>query len=300
MADDKYQIVTDRLLEIMAKGTLPWRKEWKPGSRTYRNLTTGTVYQSTNTLICMVDSLTFGYESPFFVTFKAAKAKGWSIKKGAKATNLLKFRPKTKEIEKEDGEKTTVSFPFFDWFQVFNTDSIIDSRAEVKIADLTAKYDLGMPSEKERYEKAEAIITAQKANVSYGHSKAAYAPSEDIILMPNLEQFTHVEAYYSTHLHELIHRTGHPSRLNRKMNTDKNSSEYAFEELIAELGAAYVCQEVGIKSSLENHASYLNHWLGHLKSNEKAIFTASGAATKAANYILENAGIIKEKALAAE
>lgn len=294
MSDDKYQSVTDKLIELIEAGTLPWRKEWKPSSRMYRNLTTGNIYQSTNTLICMIDSLTFGYESAFFITFKAAKAKGWNVKRGAKATNLLKFRSRSKEIEQEDGEKKVVSFPYFDWFQVFNLDSISDSSAEIKIADLTAKYDEILPSEKEKHEKAEAIIAAQNANIFYGHSQAAYAPSEDIIFMPNLEQFSSVEAYYSTHFHELNHRTGHGSRLNREMNTDNNSSGYAFEELIAELGAVYLCQEVGIESSLENHGSYLTHWLGHLKSDKKAIFTASGAATKSAKYILQNAGIIEE------
>jgi antirestriction protein ArdC len=294
--DEKFEIMTNRLIEIMEKGVLPWQKEWSSGNL-YRNLTTGHVYQSTNTLICMVDCMTFGYQSPFFVTYNAAKERGWRVKKGA--TNLLKVRTKT--IEKEEKgktEKTLASFPVFNWFQVFNIDLIDDSESEVKIADLALKYEQPVTSEKERHEKAEMIIAAQKANIMYGHSKAAYSPQMDAIVMPHLAQFTTPEAYYSTSFHELVHRTGHKSRLDRVLNTNSSSAEYAREELIAELGASYVCQEVGITSSLENHASYLDHWVSHLKSDnsKKLIFNASAAAMKAANYILENAGIVKVQA----
>ena len=137
----------------------------------------------------------------------------------------------------------------------------------------------------------EALIAAQQATIVVGGNRACYAPGQDQIHMPPYEQFSSAAAYYATLIHELSHRTGHPSRLARDLSGDKGTAEYAFEELVADMAAAFVCSLLDISPNLENHASYLDGWMRLIEDDNKAFFRAYGQAKEAADLLLGNAGI---------
>jgi antirestriction protein ArdC len=288
---DKYEIISARLIELIEQGTLPWRKEWKGQSLSFSNLVTGNVYKGGNIFSCLIDTCFFGYNSPYFLTHKQAREKDWLVKKGSKATNLSYYTTFSKEVT-NNGETTIATFPVAKWFSVFNIDSIDDSQAEKKIADLLPVVE--EKSQNERHAIAEKVIASQLATINHGGDSAYYQPDKDYIQMPHLAAFSSSTAYYSTHFHELVHWSGHPTRLDRDMSGDKKSGSYAFEELIAELGAVFITHEVGISYELENHASYLSSWLKQLKEDKMLFFKASRKASSAAKFLLEKAGMNAE------
>jgi antirestriction protein ArdC len=285
---DKFQLLTDKLLTLMEQGVKPWEKPWH--SAGYGNAITGHQYQGTNPLLAAIDCLIHDYSSPLFIGFAQAKEQGWQIRKGSKATWLLWGGTACKEVTNEDtGETEKRYFNSFRWLNVFNLDCVDDSESDRKIADVVQAKGSGTTNAEPRLEDAEALITAQNAVVKFGGNMACYSSSADKIQMPRYEDFTGAEAYYATFIHELSHWTGHPSRLDRKLGNKFGSQAYAYEELIAELSAAFVCNELGMNSELENHASYLDNWLQVLRSDKKAFIKAAGQAQKAAGLLLTNA-----------
>jgi len=289
-ASDKFQLLTDKLLKLIEQGVKPWEKPWH--SVGYGNAITGHQYQGSNPLLAAIDCLINNYSSPLFVGFSQAKGQGWKIRKGSAATWLLWGGTVCKEVTNEDtGETEKRYFNSFQWLNVFNLDCVDDSESDRKIVDVVKLKGLGDTNAKPRLKGAEALIAAQNAVVKFGGDMACYSSSADKIQMPRYEDFTGAEAYYATFIHELSHWTGHPSRLDRKLGNQFGSQAYAFEELIAELSAAFVCNELGMNSALQNHASYLDHWLKILKSDKKAFLKAAGQAQKAASLLLTNAGM---------
>ena len=233
-----------------------------------------------------------GYGSTFFVGYKQAEDIGWKVKKGSKATGLSLCKRVSKELtDPETGETDKQFYTYRKWLRVFNLDCIDDSGADKKVEEVIASYS-SEPNTTPRIEVAENLIEAQKAKVSFGGNRAAYAPSIDEIRMPHYERFSNPEAYYATLIHELIHRTGHFSRLDRNLKEEKGGSDYAFEELIADMGSAFVCGTLGIQPDLENHASYLAHWMDIIRNDNKAFFKAFKLAKAAADLLLENAGLL--------
>ena len=146
----------------------------------------------------------------------------------------------------------------------------------------------------EAHEKAEKIIANSGAKIVFGGGEAFYSPSKDYIQMPPKTDFRCTEGYYSTLLHELVHFTGHPSRLDRAQRCGRFSKDYAFEELIAEMSSLFIASSAGIPQSeteFQNHASYIDGWLSNLRSDNMYILKAAAEASKAAGYLLERAGI---------
>ncbi|NEQ48251.1 MAG: hypothetical protein F6K00_33840 [Leptolyngbya sp. SIOISBB] len=176
--------------------------------------------------------------------------------------------------EQEDpitGETEEKFFNSFRWIKGFSLDCFDDSESDNKIADVIDKYR-GPENLDPRIDDAEWLISSQDADIQHGGNKACYSPSRDQIRLPRFEDFSSAELYYSTAIHELIHRTGYESRLNRDIRNKFGTPEYAFEELVAELGTAFVCNELGLMPELEHHASYIEDWMALIGSDTKAFF----------------------------
>lgn len=286
---DKYKLVMQELLTILESGAKPWSRGWV--QTPYCNAFSGHRYTGINPVLAEISLMARGYKSTLFVGFRQAKDMGLRMKKGSKATQLrLGGRGTNKKVDPDTGETVKTSYGFRSWINVFNIDCFTDENAKVKIPDLIERYQ-GKPSDEPRIAEAELLIKAQKAKIVVGGNRACYSPNLDQIHMPPYESFSSPESYYATLIHELSHRTGHKSRLNRDLLGNDSSKEYAFEELIADMSAAFVCSVLNIDSCLENHASYLASWMSLISDDKKAFFRAYKLAQSAADLLLENAGI---------
>jgi antirestriction protein ArdC len=288
--NDKFQLITDKLIALIEQGVKPWQKPWS--ATPYGNLLTGHHYQGINPLICAIDTLINEWQHPFFIGFAQAQEKGWKVQKGSKATYLRWGGAIAIEsTDEETGEKSKHYKNAGRWFNVFNVACLDDSDSNEKISNYLEKIQVSGTNTEPRLFEAEALIKAQNVDVVFGGDVACYVPSLDKIRMPNYEDFTGAIAYYATYLHELTHSSGHSTRLDREIVGQFGSKSYAFEELIADLGAAFLCSSLNIESQLEHHASYLDGWLSVLRDDNKAFFRAAGQARIAADWLLNNAGL---------
>lgn len=278
MSKDIYQTITDRFVEALKKGTVPWQKPWVSS----QNMVSQKPYQGINSLL--LGSMPF--ESPYWVSFKQALDLGGHVKKGAKSTPVIYF----KMLEKRDkagyvatrDDGSAVRIPLIRWSNVFN----LDQTEGITPPALTVNPDQTPPNE-----KAAAIVEkAQVCPIHHVGFAALYSPLSDVIQMPQLSTFRSQEEYYHTLYHEMTHATGHSSRLAREgiINPSKFGSErYAREELIAEIGAAFLSNEAGIlgKVEFDNSAAYLGNWMKRLGEDPKLIVTAASQAQRASNFI---------------
>lgn len=288
---DIRQAITDKIIAMLEKGGNEARTRWTKAAQGGfpRNGKTGDAYRGVNVLILWDAAIEAGFTSNVWMTFKQAADMGAHVRKGEKAVMCAYFemvkRKGNEAAEQEDGEEGKAGFfpmckPFW-LFNVAQIDGLPESfyQAEEKAHDFNP------------IEEAEAILAASGATIAHGYDGAFYAPSKDQICLPARERFTSPENYYATALHELTHWTGHESRLNRQFGKRFGDNAYAFEELVAELGAAFVVGHVGfVDATIENHAAYLENWLTVLKNDKTAIFTASKQASLAYDFILARAG----------
>jgi antirestriction protein ArdC len=284
---DKFQLVTDKLIALIEQGVKPWTKPWH--STPYQNLVTGHKYQGINPILCAVDMIIHDWQHPFFIGFAQAKQQGWTVKKGSRSTWIRWGGTKSEETEDpETGETKKEFVSAFKWMNIFNVACLDDSKSENKIGDRIEKLSFknGSTNNEPRLEVAENFIAGHNPTTQFGGDVACYHPGTDTIRMPMYRDFSNASAYYSTYIHELVHWTGHSTRCDRPLVAQFGSQAYGFEELIAEIGAAMVCNELGINSELENHAAYLDSWLSILKGDKKAFFQAAGKAASAANYLI--------------
>jgi antirestriction protein ArdC len=211
------------------------------------------------------------YRENSWLTYKQCQEAGGQVRKGEKSTPGIYVNKQV--IEKGTEEERLV--PFMRQFSLFNVAQCDGLTYVNSIPDLP---------ERARNEKAEAFFDAIGAEVRWGEPMAAYIPSRDLIVMPERGAFTDAESMYATFAHEQIHRTGHKSRLDRDLKSRFDQDAYAFEELIAEIGAAMTCAHLQLKGTLR-HASYVDHWLKVLKQDSRAILSAASMASKAADYL---------------
>jgi len=275
--NDIYQTVTDRIITALEQGTAPWLKPWaegKCGTMGPFNAATGRPYNGINWLVLGEGG---------WLTFKQAKELGGSVRKGEKGTQIVFWSfPKIKDTE--TGEEKVV--PFAKGYTVFAVEQC-EGLNEAKLK-APAPITAGQTSIN--------VIAAQAgAQVRHGGSKAFYSPSTDHVQMPSIDAFESADAYAGTLAHELVHWTGHQSRCDRQFGKRFGDDAYAFEELVAEIGSAFVCAQTGIPLEGLQHTSYVASWLKVLKNDKRAIFTASSQAKKAAEFLLEQ----EEQALAA-
>ena len=273
MSINVYEIVTQRILDQLAKGVIPWRKTWS-GSEPL-NYISRKPYKGINLLL-----LPFGGE---YLTFLQAKNAGGSVKKGEKSHIIVFY--KMMESIGENGEKKM--FPFLRYSNVYHISQCKGIESKLKPIETDSTI--------EPIEQAQNIIdgyiTRSKVTLEHveGSNKAYYRPSTDTIIMPTLGQFEGAEEYYSTAFHEAAHSTGHKSRLNRLTEDAAfGSGEYSREELTAEISACMLMNFAGIEipETFENSAAYIESWSRKLREDVKAIVSASGKAQKATNLIL--------------
>jgi antirestriction protein ArdC len=276
-----YQEVTDRIIAELERGAIPWTKPWKArpqnGGFLPHNVVTGRAYHGINVPIlwCQADML--GYPTHSWLTFKQAKEKGGSIRKGEKATQVVftkKLRIKD-ELTEEDKQISMVRGYFV--FNAAQVDGLPDPPATAEV-----------PPEA-RHSAAESFIAATHANIRYGGNEACFVPSLDYIEMPPFSAFKTAEGFYCTELHECTHWSGHESRLDRNLTGRFGTRSYAAEELVAELGAAFLCAHLSIEGELR-HAGYIAEWIELFRHDERAIFTAAAKAQQAADYLRSFSG----------
>lgn len=266
---DVYQSVTDRIIASLEEGTAPWRKPWVGSGP--RNVENGRHYSGINVFLLTLAP----YGDPRWGTYQAIKRAGGQVRRHEKSTQIVLLKRATKRRDKSAPEVEPDSYFLFRYYSVFNAEQ----------ADgLPPAEDLAFDNEP--IERAEQIALGFIGpTVTFGGDRAFYSPTIDMVRVPMLDQFTSAEAYYSTLYHELVHSTGHESRLNRLEGTGFGSGPYAKEELVAEMGAAMLCGMAGIEN-LDQSAAYIDHWLQPLRNDKKFVVSAAGMAQKAADLIL--------------
>ena len=281
MKRDVYQSVTDTIVSLLESDLPPWRKPWGQSkaidSALPFNAATGRHYNGINVPLLWADAQESGYDSNGWLTYKQALDLGGHVRKGEHGQLVVFW--KFQEVEdKHTGKKKTV--PFARGYTVFNVRQC-DGLSGGKVGEIPSPV-----------EPDNVIAWAQSigARIQHGGNRACFIPSHDLIQLPRPEQFPERAEYHATALHELTHWTGHKSRLDRTFGKRFGDDSYAFEELVAEMGSAFLCATIGIENApLTQHASYLNGWLKILKSDNRAIFTAASHAQKATDYCLANA-----------
>ena len=280
-----YEIITQRICALLEAGTIPWHKPWSTsaGNALPRNLASGKPYRGVNVFLLHA----MNYASPWWLTFKQAQERGGHVRKGEHATPVVFWKWLDTDERDEQGRAKRV--PLLRYYSVFNV-------AQCDGVEAPAPATAGTPREHTPIEAAERIVAAMPKcpTISRGGQQACYSPALDLVRMPEPGTFQTAEDYHSTLFHELTHATGHESRLNRKGVSGSDgewsafgSAPYAREELVAEMGAAFLCGQAGIvERTLNNSAAYVAGWLERLKSDARLVVTAAAQAQKAADYVL--------------
>ncbi|HSR51412.1 MAG TPA: zincin-like metallopeptidase domain-containing protein, partial [Acidobacteriota bacterium] len=225
-----------------------------------------------------------GYSSPFWLTFRQAKQLGGSVRKGQRSVAVVFWKILKKKDEECQGDEETIRVPLLRYYRVFNVEQC-EGLPQEKIPVIEER-------EIQPLKCAEQIVAGMPCppEIRHGSTGAFYSPEADQIQMPRRGFFETCQDYFSTLFHELTHSTGAKSRLGRldgKAPAPFGSAEYSREELVAEMGAAFLCGECGIEqATLENSAAYISHWLDKLKSDPRLVVTAAAQAQKAADFIL--------------
>ncbi len=280
-----YESVTNRIVSALEAGLVSgtWSRPWCGAATGVQpvNAENGNAYRGMNILILWAEAQNRGYESAQWGTFNTWKRVGCSVRKGEKATHIVYWQIVKKTEKDSAGNDKERSFPILKTFCVFN-------RAQV---DGTLPEEV-LPPKQERIDNAELFFRKLPGVVESHPNRACYIPALDKIQMPTFEQFREPEMYYSTLAHEFTHWTGHKSRCDRDLSGSFGSASYAYEELVAELGASFLCARLGLESEpREDHSQYIKGWIKALKDDHSLIFKASTLASHAADYLLESAGL---------
>lgn len=284
---DIYQTVSDRIIQLLEAGTCPWKRSWSACSGMPRNLVSKKLYRGIKTFLLSASP----YTSPYWVTYKQAQALGGNVKKGVKSTAVVFW----KWIDKKDAEgvdteeiNITDKVPLLRYYNVFNIDQVEGMTAPPSPETIANPFTL--------IEMADQIIAGMphRPDIRHGGNEACYGPVLDYVKLPEPKAFQSPEEYYATAYHELVHSTGHASRVGRKGILEFSyfgSHEYSKEELVAEMGAAFLCGVAGIENgTIENSAAYIAGWLKGLKNDKKLLVQAAAQGQKAADYILNRSG----------
>jgi antirestriction protein ArdC len=279
-----YQEVTDKIIAELEQGRVPWVQPWghaKAGLGLPKNAATGRRYSGVNILILWGAVIEKGFAHQHWLTFRQALDLGGNVRKGERGTTVCyadRFIPKA-ELERaaRDGDDPE-AVPFLKRFTVFNV---------AQCGGLPDHFFAGAPvlPERETIPNAETLIAATRADFRIGGERAFYVPAADFIQVPPQPAFFEQINYYRTCFHELGHWTGHASRLARDLSGAFGSKTYAREELVAEMASAFVCASLGITPTVR-HTDYLGSWLDVLREDNRAIFRAASAASKAADFVL--------------
>ncbi|MGH6613404.1 ArdC family protein [Sphingomonas sp.] len=279
-----YAEVTSRVIAELEAGQLPWVQPWDSaacGCAMPHNAGTGRRYSGINVLILWAAVIDGGYTSQRWLTYRQAQAAGGTVRRGEKGTVVCyadRFTPKGEEARARDEDRDARQVAFLKRFTVFNVD-----QCEGLPEALTGTPDL--PAEVDILPQVQALIEVSGADFRVGGSQVYYSPGADFVAVPPQAAFHEPINWYRTALHELGHWTGHRSRLDRNQRGGFGSGDYAREELVAEMASAFACASLSIAPTVR-HADYIGSWLAVLREDEKAIFRAASAASKAADYLL--------------
>ena len=294
MARDIHAEITETIVAQLRQGIRPWMRPWETGrDGDYEGAglpmrETGEPYSGINILVLWAAAIARGYKAPTWMTFHQAIAHGGAVRKGEKGERVVyasRFTKKT--VDPETGREETRELSFHKTYTVFNVEQIdgLDARWYRSYAELRP-----FNSER-RTERLDGFFEDLDIDLRHGGDDAYYVLSEDYIQMPPFELFHDAESYYTTLAHESVHWTRHESRLKRRFrNTKPPGSAYAMEELVAEIGSAFLSAELGIAPSVrEDHADYIGAWLRVLEGDNRAIFTAASHASKAVTWLTNHA-----------
>lgn len=273
---DIYQVVTDSIIEALESGVKPWVCPWVRNGAAAglpANMATGAAYSGINIMLLWCSAAKQGFQDSGWLTYKQAQEMGAQVRKGERGTTAIFY--KTLEKEAEDGEIEKI--PMLKSFTVFNVEQI-DGLAIDAAPQPVTEFD-PLP-------QVEALLTRTGAKITERGVKAYYQPSTDEIVLPERFRFADAANFYATGLHELVHWTGAKHRLNREKGGRFGSEKYAFEELIAELGSAFLMADLGVTGEVQ-HESYVASWLKALKGDKRYIFQAASAASKAHRYLMD-------------
>jgi len=286
---DVYAHVTDTIIAEIEAGTPPWRKPWAGGASGIALPTrhNGEEYRGINVLMLWVMAAKNGYVSSRWMTYKQAQDLGGQVLKGQTSSTVVKYGTFTRENDLGDEEE----LPYARAYRVFNADQIEGLPEDYYIRP-KAPRDLGTAKDPE----LEAFLSRTGAEIlTSDDPRAYYSPAKDHIHMPPIATFHNAAGYYGTLAHEVIHWTGSEKRLER-IKKFTNREAYAFEELVAEIGACFLGAQIGVAPEFGQSAAYVESWLKALKEDKRAIFRAASEAQKAADFVLHAAGQSKEVA----
>ena len=279
-----YAEVTARVISELERGRVPWVQPWESsrcGCTMPHNAGTGRAYSGINVLILWAAVVDGGYGSQRWLTYRQAELAGGNVHKGEKGTTVCyaeRFTPDEEQERARDEDRGARQIAFLKRFTVFNVD---------QCEGLPDSFTAVLPplDEVELVPHADALIRATGADLRVGGHKAFYVPVLDVIAVPPKAAYPDPINWYRTALHELGHWTGHATRLNRDQRGTYGSPDCAREELIAEITSAFTCASLSVRPTVR-HSDYIGAWLSVLREDERAIFRAASAASKAADYLL--------------
>lgn len=305
---DIYQNVTDRIVKALETGTVPWLKPWSSPDCNLslpRNAVSDRYYNGVNILLLWMANEENGYKQSKWITAEAANKLGGRIRKGEKATVIVNYCPIEREKLDEDGNQIVdddgnIEMEHFAYLKkhcVFNIEQC-ESLPKILYEAVSDSKPESNSMPYQEFAEIRQIMEGIEVQVNVKPSnRAFYNPNEDIIVMPEMKQFTNEQGFYEVLLHEMIHSTGHKTRLNREGIASGKSKfgnkVYAFEELVAEMGAAFLCSHLGFNTVPKN-ASYIASWIKLLKEDKKAIFKAAGKAREACQYMFETLQVVQQ------
>lgn len=276
---DLYTSITTEVIRQIESGTPPWTKPWKDSrvkgvGMIPSNLVTGRIYSGSNILILWMAAQLHGYSGLQFCTYNQVNGIGAKVKKGERAVHVIFTKHVLKKDEQSGEDRPGTVVKTYPVFHVSQLEGVPD-----KYFQEQQPLDLEEPPHKVR-----DFIHNAGVDVRFGFNQACYVPKEDYIKMPAFGVFEDEASFTGTLLHEVAHWTGHESRLNRTFGRRFADNAYAFEELVAELGSAFLCGRIGYQPSFRS-ASYVESWLKVLKADNRAIFSAASYAGHASDYV---------------
>ena len=281
---DVYTRITNRIIADLEQGVRPWIKPWSAGnaqSRITRPLRhNGEPYAGINVVLLWSEAVTRGFKNATWMTFRQALELGAHVRKGETGSLVVYANRIVRAETSDDGSEIERTIPFLKAYTVFCVDQI-DGLPEQYYAPVPHIHD-----PVQRITCADAFFTATGIDIRHGGTQAYYAIHADYVQMPPFETFCDAESYYATLGHECCHATRHPTRLDRDFGRKRYGDDgYAREELVAELGSAFLCADLGLAlEPREDHASYIASWLEVLRNDKRFIFSAAGHAQRAVDY----------------
>ncbi|MBL0935482.1 MAG: DUF1738 domain-containing protein [Rhizobiaceae bacterium] len=283
---DLYSEITVKIIAELEAGRVPWVQPWGTAAAKAplglpKNASTGRTYSGINVLLLWGAVVERGFSGQSWLTFRQALSLGGNVRKGERGTTVVyadRFVPEDEKRRARETDEEARAIPFLKRFTVFNTDQCENLPKGAVTAAPPMPASLIEP-------RVEALIEATGIDFRIGGNQAFYAPAHDYVQVPPPQAYFEPINWHRTALHELGHASGAPQRLNRDLSGSFGSKKYAFEELVAEINAAFCCASLGIEPTVR-HADYIGSWLDVLREDNRAIFRAASQASKAADWLL--------------